>query len=110
MKVLELMLDPLLQKLQDRHQNPRYYWWSSSCGGTFEARRPKEGNVGQMAKIDGIVSEAGTLRSKKGCWLPMKNLDKWRSILIPHGKHVLVQPGDFAQKGQLITEGAKDPS
>ncbi|HAU59717.1 MAG TPA: DNA-directed RNA polymerase subunit beta', partial [Opitutae bacterium] len=25
----------------------------------FEARRPKEGNVGQMAKIDGIVSEAG---------------------------------------------------
>jgi DNA-directed RNA polymerase subunit beta' len=31
----------------------------------FEARRPKEGNVGQMAKIDGIVSEAGTLRSKK---------------------------------------------
>ena len=27
----------------------------------FEARRPKEGNVGQMAKIDDIVSEAGTL-------------------------------------------------
>ena len=75
----------------------------------FEARRPKEGNVGQMAKIDGIVSEAGTLRSKKRLLLTNEESGQVEEHLIPHGKHVLVQPGDFAQKGQLITEGAKDP-
>ncbi len=75
----------------------------------FEARRPKEGNVGQMAKIDGIVSEAGTLRSKKRLLVTNEESGQVEEHLIPHGKHVLVQPGDFAQKGQLITEGAKDP-
>ena len=75
----------------------------------FEARRPKEGNVGQMAKIDGIVSEAGTLRSKKRLLVTNEDSGQVEEHLIPHGKHVLVQPGDFVQKGQLITEGAKDP-
>ncbi len=75
----------------------------------FEARRPKEGNVGQMAKIDGIVSEAGTLRSKKRLLVTNEETGQAEEHLIPHGKHVLVQPGDFAHKGQLITEGAKDP-
>ena len=75
----------------------------------FEARRPKEGNVGQMAKIDGIVSEAGTLRSKKRLLVTNEESGQVEEHLIPHGKHVLVQPGDFVQKGQLITEGAKDP-
>jgi len=75
----------------------------------FEARRPKEGNVGQMAKIDGIVSEAGTLRSKKRLLVTNDESGQVEEHLIPHGKHVLVQPGDFVQKGQLITEGAKDP-
>jgi len=75
----------------------------------FEARRPKEGNVGQMAKIDGIISEAGTLRSKKRLLVTNEESGQVEEHLIPHGKHVLVQPGDFAQKGQLITEGAKDP-
>ncbi|MDE0575327.1 MAG: DNA-directed RNA polymerase subunit beta' [Opitutales bacterium] len=75
----------------------------------FEARRPKEGNVGQMAKIDGIVSEAGTLRSKKRLLITNEGSGQVEEHLIPHGKHVLVQPGDFAYKGQLVTDGAKDP-
>jgi len=75
----------------------------------FEARRPKESNVGQMAKIDGIVSEAGTLRSKKRLLVTNENTGQVEEHLIPHGKHVLVQAGDYVHKGQLITEGAKDP-
>ena len=67
----------------------------------FEARRPKEGNVGQMAKIDGIVSEAGTLRSKKRLLVTNDESGQVEEHLIPHGKHVLVQPGDYVQKGQL---------
>ena len=62
-----------------------------------------------MAKIDGIVSEAGTLRSKKRLLVTNEESGQVEEHLIPHGKHVLVQPGDFVQKGQLITEGAKDP-
>ena len=46
----------------------------------FEARRPKEGNVGQMAKIDGIVSEAGTLSQKSDFLLLMRTQDKSKSI------------------------------
>jgi len=75
----------------------------------FEARRPKDSNVGQMAKIDGIVSEAGTLRSKKRLLVTNEDTGQVEEHLIPHGKHVLVQHGDFVHKGQLITEGAKDP-
>jgi DNA-directed RNA polymerase subunit beta' len=29
--------------------------------------------------------------------------------LIPHGKQILVQPGDYVSKGQLLTEGSCDP-
>jgi len=75
----------------------------------FEARRPKDSNVGQMAKIDGIISEAGTLRSKKRLLVTNEETGQVEEHLIPHGKHVLVQHGDFVHKGQLITEGAKDP-
>ena len=64
----------------------------------FEARRPKEGNVGQMAKNDGIVSEAGTLRSKKRLLVTNEESGQVEEHLIPHGKHVLVQPGDFCSK------------
>ena len=62
-----------------------------------------------MAKIDGIVSEAGTLRSKKRLLVTNEDTGQVEEHLIPHGKHVLVQHGDFVHKGQLITEGAKDP-
>jgi DNA-directed RNA polymerase subunit beta' len=75
----------------------------------FEARRPKESNVGQMAKIDGVITEAGTLRSKKRLLVTNEDSGQVEEHLIPHGKHVLVQHGDFVHKGQLITEGAKDP-
>ena len=49
----------------------------------FEARRPKEGNVGQMAKIDGIVSEAGTLRSKKRLLVTNEESGQVEEHLIP---------------------------
>jgi DNA-directed RNA polymerase subunit beta' len=62
-----------------------------------------------MAKIDGIITEAGTLRSKKRLLVTNEDTGQVEEHLIPHGKHVLVQHGDFVHKGQLITEGAKDP-
>jgi DNA-directed RNA polymerase subunit beta' len=75
----------------------------------FEARPPKEANVGQMAKLDGIVSEAGTFRSKKRILITNEESGLVEEHLIPYGKQVLVQSGDFAYKGQLLTDGAKNP-
>jgi len=73
----------------------------------FEARRPKE--VAEMAKIDGVVSMAGTLRSKKRLVVTNDETGQAEEHLIPHGKHIVVQPGDTVHKGQLLTEGSKDP-
>ena len=73
----------------------------------FEARRPKE--VAEMAKIDGVVSMAGTVRSKKRLMVTNDETGQAEEHLIQHTKHLVVQPGDVVHKGQLLTEGAKDP-
>jgi DNA-directed RNA polymerase subunit beta' len=73
----------------------------------FEARRPKE--AAEMAKIDGIVSMNGTLRGKKRLVVTDEESGQEEEHLIPHGKHIVVQPGDYVRKGQHLTEGAADP-
>jgi DNA-directed RNA polymerase subunit beta' len=73
----------------------------------FEARRPKE--AAEMARIDGIVSMAGSIRGKKRLVVTNEDAGQEEEHLIPHGKQIIVQPGDVVHKGQLITEGAPDP-
>ncbi len=73
----------------------------------FEARRPKE--AAEMAKIDGIVSMGGSLRGKKRLIITDEESAAEEEHLIPHGKHIIVQPGDVVRKGQHLTEGAADP-
>jgi len=73
----------------------------------FEARRPKEAT--EMAKIDGVVSMNGTVRGKKRLVVTDQESAQEEEHLIPHGKHIIVQPGDVVYKGQHLTEGAADP-
>ena len=73
----------------------------------FEARRPKEAAV--MAKVDGIVSMGGMVRGKKKLIVTNEESELVEEHLIPHNKHIVVQPGDLVYKGQHITEGAADP-
>jgi DNA-directed RNA polymerase subunit beta' len=73
----------------------------------FEARRPKEAT--EMAKIDGVVSITGMLRGKKRLNITDPESGKQEEHLIPHGKHIIVHPGDFVHKGQHLTEGSADP-
>lgn len=73
----------------------------------FEARRPKE--AAEMAKIDGVVSLNGMLRGKKRLVISNSETEQEEEHLIPHGKHLIVQPGDYVNKGQHLTEGSPDP-
>ena len=73
----------------------------------LEARRPKL--AAEMAKIDGVVSMGGTVRAKKKLIVTDEENDLVEEHLIPHGKHMIVQPGDLVGKGQHLTEGAADP-
>ena len=73
----------------------------------FEARRPKD--AAEMARIDGIVSFEGTIRGKRKLVVKNEETQQEEEHLIPHGKHIIVQPGDVVHKGQHLTEGAADP-
>ncbi len=73
----------------------------------FEARRPKE--VAEIARMDGIVSLSGMIRGKKRMLITNSDNGEVEEHLVPHGKQMVVQPGDFVKKGQLLTEGSADP-
>jgi len=73
----------------------------------FEARRPKE--AAEMARIDGIVSFEGSIRGKRKLVVRNEEAGAEEEHLIPHGKHIIVQPGDVVHKGQHLTEGSADP-
>jgi len=73
----------------------------------FEARRPK--NAAEMAKIDGVVSIGGVVRGKKRLIITNRDTNQEEEHLIPHGKHIIIHPGDYVTKGQHLTEGSADP-
>ncbi len=73
----------------------------------FEARRPRE--AAEMAKVDGVVSLAGMVRGKKRLIVTNPETEDAEEHLIPHGKQVVVHPGDLVKKGQYLTEGPADP-
>ncbi len=72
----------------------------------FEARRPKD--TAEMARSEGTVSYGNTLRGKKRLTITAPDGTTFEH-LIPHGKHIVVQEGDYVRKGQLLTEGSPDP-
>ena len=73
----------------------------------FEARRPKD--AAEMARIDGVVNFEGSIRGKRRLIVKNDETSQEEEHLIPHGKHIIVQPGDVVHKGQHLTDGAADP-
>jgi len=69
----------------------------------FEARRPKD--AAEIAKIDGIVELAGTVRGRRRVLVRDAATGDEEEHLVPMGKHVVVYPGDHVRKGQQLTEG-----
>ena len=74
----------------------------------FEARRPKDFAI--MAEIDGRVEFGKDYKTKRRLIVVPddKSIDP-AECLIPKGKHISVQEGDYVQRGDLLMDGNPVP-
>jgi DNA-directed RNA polymerase subunit beta' len=72
----------------------------------FEARKPKD--AASVSEIDGRVEFGGVSRGMKKL-LVRGETDDVREYLIPQGKHMHVQDGDYVHAGDRLTEGPVNP-
>ncbi len=74
----------------------------------FEARRPKDHAI--IAEIDGIVRFGKDYKNKRRIIIePTDETLEPVEYLVPKGKHIPVQDGDFVQKGDYIMDGHPAP-
>ncbi len=74
----------------------------------FEARRPKDHAI--IADIDGNVEFGKDYKNKRRIIIRPKDEDQETSeYLVPKGKHISVQEGDFIQKGEYLLDGNPAP-
>ena len=72
----------------------------------FEGRRPKDPAV--ISRIDGRV-EFGEIKRAKREVLVRPEYGEPETYLIPVGKHLRVQQGDWVREGDRLSEGSIDP-
>jgi DNA-directed RNA polymerase subunit beta' len=72
----------------------------------FEARRPKEFAV--ISEIDGVVSFGKDTKGKRKIVVTPEAGDA-REYLVPKGKHILIQEGDYIHAGQQLHAGSSNP-
>jgi DNA-directed RNA polymerase subunit beta' len=72
----------------------------------FEARKPKD--AATVSEIDGRVEFGGVSRGMKKL-LVISDAGDTREYLIPQGKHMHVQEGDYVKAGDRLTEGPVNP-
>jgi DNA-directed RNA polymerase subunit beta' len=74
----------------------------------FEARRPKDHAI--IAETDGYVRFGKDYKSKRRITIePVDETLSPMEYMIPKGKHIPVQEGDFVQKGDYIMDGNPAP-
>ncbi|MEA1675792.1 DNA-directed RNA polymerase subunit beta' [Nitrospirillum sp. BR 11163] len=74
----------------------------------FEARRPKDFAI--ISDIDGRVEFGKDYKTKRRIVVvPNDENETPREYLIPKGKHISVQEGDYVQKGDLLMDGNPVP-
>jgi DNA-directed RNA polymerase subunit beta' len=74
----------------------------------FEARRPKDFAI--ISEIDGQVEFGKDYKSKRRIIVnPTDGKGEPREYLIPKGKHVAVNEGDYVRKGDALLDGAMVP-
>ncbi len=72
----------------------------------FEARKPKD--VAIMAAHDGTVSFGDDLKGKRRIIITASHGGEVE-YLIPKGKHILVNEGDYIRKGEVLIDGQPNP-
>ncbi|MFY0658847.1 MAG: DNA-directed RNA polymerase subunit beta' [Shimia sp.] len=74
----------------------------------FEARRPKDHAI--IAEIDGYVRFGRDYKNKRRIAIePSDETMETVEYMVPKGKHIPVQEGDFVQKGDYIMDGNPAP-
>ncbi|MBT8155789.1 DNA-directed RNA polymerase subunit beta' [Epibacterium ulvae] len=74
----------------------------------FEARRPKDHAI--IAEIDGHVRFGRDYKNKRRISIePVDEALETVEYMVPKGKHIPVQEGDFVQKGDYIMDGNPAP-
>ncbi|MGH7120037.1 MAG: DNA-directed RNA polymerase subunit beta' [Acetobacteraceae bacterium] len=73
----------------------------------FEARRPKDHAV--IAEIDGRVEFGKDYKAKRRIIVKNDETTEESEYLIPKGKHISVQEGDFVRRGDPLVDGPRVP-
>ena len=71
----------------------------------FEVRKPKEMAI--ISEIDGIVSFGPDIKGKRRIIVTPETGDP-KEYLVPKGRHILVQEGDYVKAGDFLTEGSPE--
>ncbi|MGA7564318.1 MAG: DNA-directed RNA polymerase subunit beta' [Desulfobaccales bacterium] len=72
----------------------------------FEVRKPKETAI--ISEISGAVSFGRHIKGKRKI-IVTPEVGKPKEYLIPKGKHVAVQEGDFVRAGEPLMDGSANP-
>jgi DNA-directed RNA polymerase subunit beta' len=72
----------------------------------FEVRKPKETAI--ISEISGVVSFGKHIKGKRKI-VVTPEVGKPKEYLIPKGKHVAVQEGDFVKAGDPLMDGSANP-
>ncbi|MEX0601970.1 MAG: DNA-directed RNA polymerase subunit beta', partial [Bacteroidota bacterium] len=73
----------------------------------FEARHPNDPAV--VTEIDGVVTIGQPKRGSREVFVESHDGKIKRTYLVPLGKHILAQDGDFVKAGERLSAGAIDP-
>jgi DNA-directed RNA polymerase subunit beta' len=73
----------------------------------FEARIPKDNAI--IARIDGRVEFGKDYKTKRRILIRPEGEGDAAEYLVPKGKHVAVQEGDFVRKGDYLIDGNPNP-
>jgi DNA-directed RNA polymerase subunit beta' len=73
----------------------------------FEARIPKDNAI--IARVDGRVEFGKDYKTKRRIIIRPEDGGDPAEYLVPKGKHVAVQEGDFVRKGDYLIDGNPNP-
>ena len=74
----------------------------------FEARRPKDHAI--LAEVDGYIEFGKDYKNKRRIIIrPKDESEEPREYLIPKGKHIALQEGDFIERGEYVMDGHPAP-